>query len=83
MESITFEMCAATSDPADRTLGVLVRSGDVLCSARSFRLPPEWPIGTALLWVDRLVLEWARPRLTEQDGFLDLLEQLEQATSPF
>lgn len=77
MESITFEITAATGDPLDRTLCIRVLSGSLLVAARSIRLAGTIPFGTVLLYIDRIALAWAQPQLTGDQHLHDILDTTE------
>ena len=77
MDSISFELCSDTQDPLDRTLCVRAMSGTTLVAARSIRLAPEYPIGTVLLYIDRIALAWAQPQLTGDQHLHDVLDVCE------
>lgn len=84
MESITFEIASAEGDPYDRTLSILAKHSRTVVIVRSFRVAPEIPLGTVLLWIDRFALMWARPGLDESESIHDLADGCEEALSaPF
>lgn len=84
MESIVFEICSSESDPSDRTLSVMIRSGERLIAAQSFRVDPGAPFGDVLLAIDRMALLWQAPSMDEWQHIYDSLEAAaESLSSPF
>lgn len=81
MLSITFELCIAEDDPYDRSLGILVKSGQTIEAVRSMRLSPQVRIGRILLTIDRLMLAAAVPELRQNatDHLHDVWDQEESS----
>lgn len=76
MESITFELCSSPTDPSDRTLGILARTGGVTLLAAACRPLPSVPLGELLVWVDRFALAWSQPSMHEDSTLWDLYDEM-------
>jgi len=84
MESITFELAAATGDPLDRTLSLLIKDGNGLVAHRAWRIAESARILDVSSAIVKILQAWSSPALWEDEGMFELLDEVqEDIATPF
>jgi len=78
VDSFTCEIVAHPGDPLDRSVAIMVRAAGTMVMVRSIRVQRQVALGTILLWIERIILLWAKPTLNEPEDVWALADECEQ-----